>query len=488
MPVLVWLWITCSTLSYAYTADTDVLSSQHIKHIVTRDDLKHHQFIAHQEIMAELRRTHSQSKLELTVSDLELLVERDILSGPQAKKLWDFLIDKQEPVDSEDFYVFHDAMFLGAFSIVSFFYGIGSAVIILFYALAIRLAFSMQTPFILLVSSAGFASLFYVAGFALHYSYNSGLVAGSLLLACNIALLLGLHSILVMLGISRLELELDDVIPVGKYKVKLFVCCVNLAISYYFSLICCFPIVQLPFYFTLAYLAGMVGMTLHFVPPLILAPFSIYVMTVYGLGLLAYLSIAQDQAFKVAYLPAVARVDFRLVGYLSSLSILSWSVPLLMSVNYFGDHAAFKDTFICFQTIRTKWFNPEFKEYGPRVWRLKEVWSYAYLAFSIAAAVFGIYAGCWVIIISSQVFLFFALHSMPHSDNFFPDKTLYPFLYAALLVTPMLLDDVPDISQPQLSIFFKDSLIWATTIWGVRVFCALLAAWANAAAQHLSSL
>lgn len=488
---MILLWATIwyfAVLVSAQSQTAETIGSQRIKHIVTRDDLKNHQKIAQQELLNEMRKTHLDTKLELTVADLEALVHRDVLTGVQAKKLWDALLDKQEPTNPSDFYEFHDAMFLGIFSVVSLFYGLGSIVIISIYGFTIRVAFSEKSGLVLVCSSAVFASVFYAAAFALHYSYNSGLIAGCLFLVCNLALLALLHGILVLFGQASMDIGFDDIIPIGKYKLKIFACLVNLGISYYFSLICCFPIVQVPFYCSLSYLAGMIGMTLHFAMPLTFAPFCIHVMTYYGLGLLWYLSTVQGQAFKLSLLPAVARVDFRVVGYLTSLLILSWSVPLLISVQYFGDHEAFRSSFICFPTIKQKWLNPEYKGAGPRHWCLKEIWSFVYFGFSVASVVYGVYSSCWAIIVASQVFVFLALSSLPHSDEYFPDKTLYPLLYAILLVIPMILEDVEDISETQVSLFFRDSLLWSAFIWSARVFCALLAAYGTATAQHLTSM
>lgn len=167
-------------------------------------------------------------------------------------------------------------MIFGFFSVLSLIYGVGGFVVMVIFLSITLDGYRSKANITLLCSSAIFASVFYLAGYALHDGFNSAFVSSMLLNCSNIASIIFVQNCLVLLKLSDLEINEGDLLPTTNLKVKLFLSILCAVISYVHSYICYFPLVQVPFYAAISYIVTMFGLRLHSLMPLNIQPFWIF--------------------------------------------------------------------------------------------------------------------------------------------------------------------------------------------------------------------
>ena len=465
-------------------------------HKITKEDISEIKKQQDQKFIADLKKFYrADAEAVISVDDLEHLIRQSILTRDQAQRMWEMLIKKAEEsygrVSSQGFYLAEDQLILGILPITSLFYSIGSYVFLTFIIALCVSSYNQNTPVGLLFSSAVLGFISYLGGYSLHVSQGSGLISSCLFLATTSGCIMFTHAVFSLIGISSLKVRSADLLPVQNLEFKVLLCSVGMAVSYYLSFQCNFPLVQLPFYGGMTYLVCLVGLHLHSYMPLHCQPFWILLLLVYSVGLMVYLHCSGSQAFLLAAVTEVLKtkkpVDFRLMGYLTSLLFGITSLPVMIYVNYHKEHDLFESNYFTSEFIDQR-LNKGKKDTKCvfRDWQLKDLWIVLYMLIQVALIAYGFYMKIWAVCLAGHTGLSISILFLPKTKSYFPDFILFPLFYTPVILTPFALGFLEDSFSHFVASFLDNSYFWTFCTTMLR-FGSTFIAWFSVGSSHLLS-
>jgi hypothetical protein len=459
------------------------LAKGEVHSLITKDDLQDLKKEQDDEFIEALKNFYKpDTEAIIGVDDLEFLISKGILDRAQALIMWEALLrraeeDSHHKLSNSGFHRDSDHMILGMISVLSIFYGLGSYVIVTLFGVLAVSYYKQQASLSLFVISSFFATLFYAGGVSLHVGHGSGLISACLLLCCCIAVLISFHMILVFVNLADMQVTEEDVLPFHGFRQKFLCCIVAIGVSYMLSLQCDFPLVQLPFFVAITYIITMIGLKLHSRMPLFLQPFWIFGLFAYAIGVMIYIHYTGKEAFILETVKdlATARLDFRLMAYLTSLTIISWTLPIIAYVNYLQEHEAFRKEVLCLPLLQSKWHEWSERSIAEsNTWKLKDIWVVGYVLFQAGLVFYGFYIKMWAMVLVGHFCLALGLLVLPKTYNIFPDKILYPALYFIVLITPATLSHLDDHFSYHATAYFNESWLWNCFLVIVRLISTIV--------------